>query len=153
MEKQFEHYLINDNGSIYNTITGKRTFGGKHDGYRIFKLQNPPRQIYAHRLIAHVFLGTCPPDMEVNHKDGNKENNHIENLEYCTHKSNIQHSIDTGLANPVHHSPVKLTVEKVRAIRDMAVIGLNYKQIGEAFGVSWVTARNVVLRITWKHID
>lgn len=49
-----------------------------------------------HRLVASAFFGDNP-DMEVNHKDGNKLNNTISNLEWCTHKENIQHSFRIGL--------------------------------------------------------
>lgn len=52
-----------------------------------------------HRLVALAWL-ECPAgyeDMDVNHKDGNKQNNHYSNLEWVTHAKNMKHAIDTGL--------------------------------------------------------
>jgi len=45
-----------------------------------------------HRLVLYTFLWKS--DLTVNHKDGNKKNNHISNLEYCTQKENVKHSYD-----------------------------------------------------------
>ncbi len=50
-----------------------------------------------HKLVMNAFLGLRPSNMVVNHKDGNKENNNINNLEYVTQQHNCQHAFDTGL--------------------------------------------------------
>mmetsp|Transcript_43426 Transcript_43426/g.139579 ORF Transcript_43426/g.139579 Transcript_43426/m.139579 type:complete len:374 (-) Transcript_43426:303-1424(-) len=51
------------------------------------------RQYYVHRLVARAFVGPPPgDDLDVNHKDGNKDNNHVNNLEYMTRSENIKHS-------------------------------------------------------------
>lgn len=50
-----------------------------------------------HRLVAKTFLKENDKKTEVNHKDGNKKNNNVENLEWCTRIENIRHSINTGL--------------------------------------------------------
>ena len=50
------------------------------------------KSIYTHVLIAFVFLGPCPPGYEVNHKNLDKTDNRIQNLEYVTHKENIRHA-------------------------------------------------------------
>lgn len=51
-----------------------------------------------HRLVAMAFIGPPPfVKAEVNHKDGNKSNNHYSNLEWCSRAENVQHAVDTGL--------------------------------------------------------
>ena len=50
-----------------------------------------------HLLVAETFIGKRPKGKEVNHKDGDKQNNAVSNLEWITHSANIKHSVDTGL--------------------------------------------------------
>lgn len=46
---------------------------------------------YVHVLVAEAFLGSKPKGLEVNHKDRNKSNNHVDNLEYISHRENVLH--------------------------------------------------------------
>jgi len=50
-----------------------------------------------HRIMAEVFLKDYSKELEINHKDGNKKNNYIDNLEMCTRKENVRHAINNGL--------------------------------------------------------
>lgn len=50
-----------------------------------------------HRLVAFAFLPTIPGKEYINHKDGSRLNNHVDNLEWCDHKENNNHAFDTGL--------------------------------------------------------
>ena len=52
---------------------------------------------FVHRLVAEAFLEQEDPSYEVNHIDGNKQNNNITNLEWVSHRQNIKHSFDIGL--------------------------------------------------------
>lgn len=52
--------------------------------------ETPPRWYAVHRLVATKYLGSCPDNKETSHKDGNKYNNHFSNLEYATHRENVQ---------------------------------------------------------------
>ena len=53
------------------------------------------RHVKVNRIVAETFIQR--PELEVNHKDGNKLNNSVDNLEWCTRKENVQHAIRTGL--------------------------------------------------------
>lgn len=70
-------------------------------GYYSTKIRNVISGKYfcrrVHRLVAACFLGIPNPDHIVNHKDGNKLNNTVSNLEYLTRSENIKHAIRTGL--------------------------------------------------------
>lgn len=68
-------------------------------GYAIVYLAHRGHQSakFVHRLVANCFLLNADSTLEVNHKDGNKSNNCVENLEWCTHRENILHAFQTGL--------------------------------------------------------
>lgn len=68
-------------------------------GYSRVKLscKNKSRRIFTHVLVAEAFKGSPEKGIEVNHKDGNKLNNHASNLEWNTRSQNIKHAYDTGL--------------------------------------------------------
>lgn len=95
-----------------------------------------------HYLVALAFLGYRKDGLVVNHKDGNKHNNNIENLEYCTQSYNSKHSFDTGLQLPKKgelNGMSKLTQEKVNEIRYIAKNNGRYwgrNRIAKELGVS-----------------
>ena len=106
-----------------------------------------------HRIVAEEFLPNPENKPEVNHKDGKKTNNIVENLEWVTHSGNIQHAFDNGLIRPKVGSlngMAKLTEEQVREIRSHAAScpGRYYgrKELAEKYGVSECTIKEVVTR-------
>lgn len=81
---------------------GRRDYGSlKENGYREVELLSTDGKrtsCFVHRLVAIAFLGRSPPDKPfVNHKDGNKANNAIENLEWCDSEENAKHAVENGL--------------------------------------------------------
>lgn len=89
------------------------------------------------RLVAAAFYG--PSTLEVNHKDGNKLNNFIHNLEYVTRSNNIKHAYRSGLFK----SPVaKIGEQEVRTIRQQLIMGKKQIDIAKDLNVSpWIVSR------------
>lgn len=101
-------YLISDYGEI-NSLRSRKLLSTKSlsSGYPCVSLCRGGGQktFRVHRLVAKAFLPNPKGYNVVNHKDGNKLNNHVDNLEWCDTDWNNQHSIETGLkgykASPV----------------------------------------------------
>ncbi len=101
---ELSEYYINSEGVIKNKH-GKilRTFDINTGGYIRWCNRNNKifKRYFIHRLIALTFIPNLEEKLVVNHIDGNKKNNDISNLEWCTHKENTQHAIRLGL---IHHN-------------------------------------------------
>ena len=112
-----------------------------------------------HRLVLEAWVGPCPEGCVTNHKNGNKTDNRLENLEYCTQSENMAHSYGYGLSpkpptkrgSQCHLS--KLTEEKVLAIRTKKDRTPGYlKRLAGEYGVTPATVSKILLRRTWTHI-
>lgn len=97
MKKQilnYENYEIDENGNVYN-ICSKKFLKGSigENGYRYYRLSknNHKKLFYAHRLVAEYFLLNPDNLPIVNHKDGNKLNNNVNNLEWVSYSDNTKH--------------------------------------------------------------
>ncbi len=102
------------------------------------------RTLYLHRLVAEAFLGKPSDANEVNHKDGNKANNSVSNLEWTTHSKNLQHAISSGLTS--RHS---LTPDDVRQIRLLADKQVKRSEIARLYGVSPQAVRHIESGRCW----
>ena len=99
-------YSVSDRGAVRREMASPGARSGKllaafpnTDGYSIvgLYLNGKSRQFRVHCLVAAAFIGPCPSGKQVNHKDGNKSHNHVDNLEYTTPKENRQHASLLGL--------------------------------------------------------
>lgn len=100
----FEKYSINIMGEVRNDITGRILKTKAYSRYKMATLykNNRVSKMLLHRLLALTFIpnpNNCP---EVNHKDGNKLNNDIDNLEWCTSSQNKYHAYKYGLKTAPH---------------------------------------------------
>lgn len=95
-------YEISNHGRIKSVVKNKILFGSSGNGYKKIILYNGSllSAKYIHRLVAIHFIQNGNRYKCVNHKDGNKHNNNVENLEWCTHSENNKHAFKIGLKKP-----------------------------------------------------
>lgn len=97
-----EMYSISDEGEVFSGKLGiKLSLRTNSNGYLIVTLNG--KQLAVHRLVAKHFIPNPYDYDQINHKDGNKTNNNVSNLEWCTAKDNIQHALQTGLRKGFIH--------------------------------------------------
>lgn len=100
-------YFITKDGKCFNERTNKWLKGQVNykNGYLSYNLKLPlgrTRRFYAHRLVALTYLSNPLNKKEINHKDGNKLNNCVDNLEWVTSKENKQHALERELYKYKH---------------------------------------------------
>src|SRR5215469_4618395 len=84
-------YQVSDLGQVRNTHTSKILQPTKIKNGRLYVSLHSDgfqRKCTAHSLVASAFLGECPPNHEITHKDGDYTHNEVSNLEYVTHREN-----------------------------------------------------------------
>lgn len=114
-----------------------------HNGYVYIGLRIDGKTVSrpVHRLVASAFLPNPNNYRCVNHKDGNKQNNNVDNLEWCNHTQNITHAYRTGLK--VAKGVRKLTVEQAAEIRELAKTKMG-TEIARIYGVSKATVNKII---------
>ena len=97
----FQNYKISNMGRIYNIVTDSfRKLTPDNSGYIRIKLQE--QRFYVHILVAQHFIeNDNTTKNRVNHKNGNKSDNRVENLEWVTQSENVKHAHDTGLNSTI----------------------------------------------------
>jgi len=117
IEGYCDKYNISDNGDIVSLIRKgrlsnkilKKTFD--NNGYVIVKLcdEGVCKTFKVHRLVAEAFMPNTSNKETINHINGIKDDNRLENLEWCTNDENIKHAYKTGLKNNKYlEKPVKI---------------------------------------------
>lgn len=141
--------------SVYNTLKPALV----HGYLRINLKRDGRRKSYAiHRLVMLAFVGECPPGMEVNHKNGIRHDNRLENLEYVTPVENVQHAIHVlGDANRPRGERIgnaKLTEKQVREIRTLYIPGvIGIHRLAHRYGVTARAITLIIKRESWKHVE
>lgn len=123
-------------------------------GYLRFELSmnNERKCFLAHRLVAETFIPNNEEKKQVNHIDGHKFNNYVDNLEWVTSSENAQHAYDIQLKKSgVERATAKLTTEQVIYIRDNPD-ALNTYQLAKIFGVDVTLITAVQCGKRYKHV-
>lgn len=111
--KSYSCYTFDKQGRFYDIKRNKWLVPHLNDdGYPCITLRNDEgkrKTFKVHRLLAELFIPNPDNKPEVNHKDGDKCNNELSNLEWVTHSENIQHAWDTGLLKSTSTRSAKLS--------------------------------------------
>ena len=140
------------NGRI---ITGNH--GGKHYYQVALRKDGKKKYMSVHRLVAEAFIPNPDGKSQVNHIDGNKQNNVVSNLEWVTPSENILHSFETGLNTHIGEKNIqaKLTREQVAEIKKLYVKGgkeYGVRPLARKYGVSAPAIRAIVKGLTWRGV-
>lgn len=110
---------------------------------------------YIHKIVAKSFIKNSSNKKCVNHVDGNKKNNIVNNLEWCTPKENSEHAILNGLTNNTGEDNrlSKLNTKDVVEIRNKYVPKLyTMKILSREYGVCVSKIHQILHRQSWKHV-
>lgn len=150
---------VKTNTHYVNHISGKRIVRErirplqKHNqGYLCVSIGQSSYKL-VHRLVAFSFIPN-PNNLEfVNHIDGNKHNNNVSNLEWCTRQHNEDHAFSTGLKNSTGSSNqmAKLVEDNIIEIRQNK-LGWSSGFFADKFNVNIATINRIKQGVIWKHV-
>lgn len=154
----FEEYMISDCGRVKSFKNGNEVFlkpRVSRDGYLRVALRQggKSKEFRVHVLVMKEF-SNCIPKETINHIDGVKTNNNIENLEYATRSENMKHAYSMGLKKRVMSACI-LSDEQVKEIRSIYIP--KHKEYGmgalaKKYNVSNSTIDKLVRGKTYKHL-
>lgn len=156
-----EYYKVESDGKVWTRYgrngrlllreVWRRCDVGQKNGYRSISFTSSSRtrhKIAVHRLVYAKFVGSLSEDLVINHKDGNKSNNDVSNLELVTQSRNNQHVYDTLDYKPVMGNVV-LNWEIVRSIRKEHLEGSSYGILSSKYGISKGHISSLINKKTW----
>lgn len=153
-----KEYILYDDGRLYDVQLGRfKNPVENRKGYLRYSIYVFGRRkfFFVHRLVLKTFNPVDGMDnLQVNHIDGNKKNNHLENLEWCTPAENIRHAYKVGLKSVkgIKNPACRLTEENVREIVEMLLAKRPYKEISQKFNISKNTVAAIRSKRLWKDI-
>lgn len=154
-------YCISNMGNVKSLIRPnvivEKLLRAKIDkyGYPCVTLRKPGTSGYytIHRLVASAFIVNSDNKNQVNHIDGNKLNNCVTNLEWCTNKENIMHAVSIGLSDFVGEKNPRATIseDEVSRIKEFLRFGLKVCSIRRLMGISESKIQCIKDGKSWRH--
>ena len=154
-------YEVSNLGKVRNKKNLRVLKAQDHNGYERVYLNDGQKQrkLRVHRIVAKVFLNPPehPKQTMINHKDSNRSNNNVDNLEWCTHRENVSHAIKKGTVkgNDNFEKCVRRDVEKdVKVIRYLyETTHLTQMELSEIFNISGNAVSSIINRKLHKQIE
>ena len=147
-------YCADETGRIFNSRTGKELRQQSNGRYNkvTLSIDGKQRQFLVHRIIAELFIPNPENKGEVNHINGIKTDNRVENLEWVTPQENQQHSVRIGL-KPLGTElwNGKFTREQVMTIIEERKNGKTITELSAKYGVDETTISAISRGLRYKH--
>lgn len=155
-------YYFSKEGKVFNKTTNKELKPQINSrGYMVINLciRSKKRKVRVHRFVAYQHIPNINGYPYINHKDCDKTNNHVENLEWCTYDMNKNHAIENGLYKKnskygENNKLSKMRDEEVKDIRRLIKEGNSYRDIYSKYEykIGWWSFRDICRGKTWKHL-
>lgn len=149
------NYSINKKGDIYSYYTNKiLEQRNNKKGYPTVYLTINGKGIskVVHRLVAQTFIPNPNNLPQVNHINGNKENNSVENLEWCTNEYNMRHSWELGLRKPLKGNEIGTSKLLEHEVIDIYESEENSYKLSEKYNVSTSLINLIRSDKVWSHV-
>lgn len=148
-------YLVSSDGDVWSIRSGKFIKpcpAGRGYGCVTIPINGRLKKKYVHALVAEAFIGPRPRGLVINHKDGVRTNNHVENLEYVTHQQNVRHAFEHGLMRiGSRHGQAKLNETLVSQIKlDLSHTSL--AEVRKKYQLAHGTLNAIAKGWTWKAV-
>jgi hypothetical protein len=151
--KEYPGFKISSEGCVMG-ITRIRKLQPDTKGYLRVKLKNSETK-KVHRLVAQAFIPNPLNLPQINHKDGNKQNNRVDNLEWCDNSHNQKHAHLIGLKSHVgsRHPNTNLSEAQALEIRKSFLTkDFTRKMLALKYGVSEHVVKDIRANKRWTHI-
>lgn len=154
------NYYVSEDGKIFSNKSGKlRELKSRVDTSRYKRLGlvtdgGKVRHYLVHRLVAICYVPNPLSVPEVNHKDGDKLNNHYTNLEWVTREDNQQHAFVTGLNSNIGRLNGRAILDEDAAIEIYQALlgGQLEKDLALRFNVDKSVVKKIKYKVTWQHV-
>lgn len=144
-----DDYDITESGEVINKHTGK-CLKGQKNGKGYLRVGIGKKLMFIHRLVAEKYVPNPNNLPQVNHKDGNKLNNCVDNLEWVSNLENRKHALKNGLHTVGEKcSWSKLSQAQVDFIRKHSEI--TSKEMAKIFEISDSHVREIRRNVSWRH--
>lgn len=152
--QNYSNYRIYPDGRIYSEFINRfvsPTFdSGKYLQVTLVNDKGERKTIKVHRLVASAFLPNLDEKREINHKDFDKTNNSVENLEWCDRTYNVRYNFNHRDYIGQVEKVASLSKDQVLIIPELVNNGFSIKLISKLFHVAHITIRKIVANKRWK---
>lgn len=150
-------YTISNRGVIHSLHTGKiiKQHLNRYGYYQVRLYKNKkPKNFTVHRLVAETFIPNIHNVETVNHIDGNKTNNKVENLEWCSFSENFNKAYNAGLVpKGKYNGNAIFNDEQIRFIREAYKSGYSARRLARVFNTAHDVIADIISRKSYSNVS